>query len=121
MNLSSEFWDFVSKYEANLTKFNQIHNLTNYKTLKSVAIDSVEMLIFLAKFINSDLDDNTPNLDSNSSSNLPNLGDMILFVGPEGGFSDRERQMFELKFAFRTNYILRSISAVVALGAMFLA
>lgn len=54
-------------------------------------------------------------------SNLANLENQILFIGPEGGFSDRERNLFELKFAFGTNHILRSTSAVVALGAMFLA
>lgn len=69
MNLSSEFWDLVALYEANLIKFNQIHNLTNYKSIKSVAIDSVEMLENLAKFIQS----NTPNLIKSNQSNLNNF------------------------------------------------
>ena len=87
MNLSSEFWDFVSEYESNLTKFNQIHNLTNYKTLKSVALDSVEMLEFLAKFTN--LNKTLPNLDL-----TPNLSQIspfdkfktIVDVGSGAGF-----------------------------------
>ena len=54
-------------------------------------------------------------------ANLSNLNDQILFIGPEGGFSDRERNLFENKFAFKTNHILRSTSAIIALGAMFLA
>lgn len=65
MNLSNEFWDFVHIYEQNLIKFNQIHNLTNYKSLKSVAIDSVEMLENLAKFIQS-----TSNLNATNELNL---------------------------------------------------
>lgn len=54
-------------------------------------------------------------------TNLSNLNNQILFIGPEGGFSDRERNLFENKFAFKTNHILRSTSAIIALGAIFLA
>lgn len=41
----------------------------------------------------------------------------ILYIGPEGGFSKRERDMFCKKYALNSPYILRSNSAVIAVVA----
>ncbi|PSM52178.1 16S rRNA m3U1498 methyltransferase [Campylobacter blaseri] len=40
--------------------------------------------------------------------------DEILFIGPEGGFSKREKNMFEKKYALNSPYILRSNTAILA-------
>lgn len=47
-------------------------------------------------------------------------GDKILFVGPEGGFSQREREKILTKFALNSPYILRSNSAIIGVASRFL-
>lgn len=46
--------------------------------------------------------------------------DEIAFVGAEGGFSNREREMFKNAYALNSPYILRSNSAVIAATAKLL-
>ena len=41
-------------------------------------------------------------------------GDEIAFVGPEGGFSPREREKFKNAYALNSPYILRSNTALIA-------
>lgn len=47
MMLDENFWQKVQAYEKILIKFNKIHSLTNYKDIKSVALDSVKIMDFL--------------------------------------------------------------------------
>lgn len=47
-------------------------------------------------------------------------GDKILFVGPEGGFSQKEREKILTKFALNSPYILRSNSAIIGVASRFL-
>lgn len=47
-------------------------------------------------------------------------GDKILFVGPEGGFSQNERDKIEIKFALNSPYILRSNSAIIGVSSKIL-
>ena len=42
------------------------------------------------------------------------LKDFIYFIGAEGGFSQREREMFKDSIALNSPYILRSNSAILA-------
>ncbi|MCX2682723.1 16S rRNA (uracil(1498)-N(3))-methyltransferase [Campylobacter sp. MIT 21-1685] len=46
--------------------------------------------------------------------------DALYFIGPEGGFSEKERQMFHKKFALKTSNILKSHSAALAVAAKIL-
>lgn len=43
----------------------------------------------------------------------------LLFVGPEGGFSDTEKARFKSHYGLKTNDILRSQTAIVAVAAKF--
>ena len=45
--MSDESWQIVAKFDEILKKFNKIHNLTNYKDIKPVALDSIEPIKFL--------------------------------------------------------------------------
>ena len=45
--MSDEIWQIVAKFDEILKKFNKIHNLTNYKDIKPVALDSIEPIKFL--------------------------------------------------------------------------
>ena len=40
----------------------------------------------------------------------------VLFVGAEGGFSERERGLFGAKFGLNARHILRSNTAVIAVA-----
>lgn len=44
----------------------------------------------------------------------------ILFIGAEGGFSQKERELFERKLRLKSPYILRSQSALAAIAAKIL-
>ncbi|ARR01207.1 16S rRNA (uracil(1498)-N(3))-methyltransferase [Campylobacter porcelli] len=46
--------------------------------------------------------------------------DYMLFVGPEGGFSQSEREKITMKFALNSPYILRSNTAIVSVASRFL-
>ena len=47
-------------------------------------------------------------------------GEYMLFVGPEGGFSQSERDKISAKFAINSPYILRSNSAIIGVASKFL-
>lgn len=44
----------------------------------------------------------------------------IYFIGPEGGFSEKERQMFPKKLALKTPNILKSHNAIISVAAKIL-
>lgn len=46
--------------------------------------------------------------------------DEIAFVGPEGGFSERERKLFKNSYAINSPYILRSNTAILSVCAKLL-
>ncbi|MEE3776414.1 16S rRNA (uracil(1498)-N(3))-methyltransferase [Campylobacter sp. CX2-4080-23] len=46
--------------------------------------------------------------------------DYMLFVGPEGGFSQSEREKITMKFALNSPYILRSNTAIISVASRFL-
>ncbi|MSN95702.1 16S rRNA (uracil(1498)-N(3))-methyltransferase [Campylobacter sp. FMV-PI01] len=46
--------------------------------------------------------------------------DEIFFIGPEGGFSDREKQKFRKKYALNLPYILRSNTAILSVASKVL-
>lgn len=46
--------------------------------------------------------------------------DYMLFVGPEGGFSQSEREKIAMKFALNSPYILRSNTAIISVASRFL-
>ena len=53
--------------------------------------------------------------------NLDNYNmDYMLFVGPEGGFSQSEREKIAMKFALNSPYILRSNTAIISVASRFL-
>ena len=47
-------------------------------------------------------------------------GKEMLFIGPEGGFSQNERDKIEIKFALNSPYILRSNSAIIGVASKIL-
>lgn len=44
----------------------------------------------------------------------------MFFVGPEGGFSERERELFCQKVGLNSRYILRSNTAATAVASLLL-
>lgn len=63
---------------------------------------------FLKIYPNSALVDfNAPDLENSS--------DEIMFIGAEGGFSQRERGLFSKKFSLKSPYILRSNTALLGI------
>lgn len=56
------------------------------------------------------LDFGGENLDVNSLKNS------VIFIGAEGGFSERERMLFSRKFGLKSKNILKSITAVTAIA-----
>ena len=47
-------------------------------------------------------------------------GKEMLFIGPEGGFSQNERDKIGIKFALNSPYILRSNSAIIGVASKIL-
>lgn len=47
-------------------------------------------------------------------------GKEMLFIGPEGGFSQNERDKIRIKFALNSPYILRSNSAIIGVASKIL-
>ncbi len=46
--------------------------------------------------------------------------DTLYFIGPEGGFSEKERALFESKIRFKSTNILKTQSAIIAVAAKIL-
>lgn len=62
-------------------------------------------------------------VQSETTSNLKceSVSNLIFYVGAEGGFSERERELFPQKFGLKSENILRSVTAITAVAAKVLA
>lgn len=52
--------------------------------------------------------------------NLEKRGNELLFIGPEGGFSSSERDKFKNSYSLKSQYILRSNSAILGVASKIL-
>lgn len=118
--ISFFYADFSQKnYKLDLAKLKHICALSAQQCGRG-DIMSFEIFASLDELL--ELKKNVALLDFNSARLDENMSlDTLLLVGPEGGFSQRERELVSKKYSLNTPNILRSQTAMISVAAKLLA